>query len=270
MSSRTTLFLGDFDLKPMKRPLFSIIFLVLLCRIGLAQSLPARPDPPRLVNDFADVLSDEEELALEKKLVSFEDSTSTQVAVITIRSLEGYTVEEIAHKFLRDWGVGQKEKNNGVVILSAIEDRKVNIQTGLGMEGVLPDMICKRIITRHIVPAYKQKNYFEGLDKATDSIISISANEYSDDAGEGDADASVWVILLIMIGIFLFVSAMARRGQRNGTILSRRGYTGWDGGGWWYMPGNRGGGGDSGSGGGFDFGGFGGGDGGGGGASGSW
>jgi uncharacterized protein len=155
--------------------LLRISFFLLIYNVCTAQSIPARPDPPRLVNDFANVLSDEEERALEIKLVRFSDSTSTQVAVITINTLEGYTIEEVAHKFLRDWGVGQKDKNNGVVILSSIQDRKINIQTGLGMEGALPDLICKRIITKDIIPAYKQQQYFEGLDKATDSIIKISA-----------------------------------------------------------------------------------------------
>lgn len=239
--------------------------MLLLFQTGMTQNIPSRPSPPRLVNDFADVLSEDEEQALERKLVRFEDSTSTQIAVVIINSLEGYTVEEVAPKFLRDWGVGQTEKNNGVVILSAIKDRKANIQTGWGMEGVLPDLICKRIITKEIAPEFKRERYFEGLDKATDAIISISAGEYTNE-GKNGKDVSVWPLIILMIVIFVLISRRARRG---GTILSRRGYTGWDGGGWWYMPGNRGGS-DSGRGGGFNFGGFGGGDGGGGGASGDW
>ena len=241
-------------------------FFLLLCQAGLAQSIPSRPSPPRLVNDFADVLSDQEEDVLEKKLVRFADSTSTQIAIITIASLEGYTVEETAHKFLRDWGVGQKDKNNGVVILSAIQDRKVNIQTGLGMEGVLPDMICKRIINRYIVPAYKQKNYFEGLDNATDNIIGIVGEEYTNEEGNSGDDVSTWVIVVAMIAFFILLTAFSGKRRRGGTILSRRCYTGWNGGGS-YFPGNYG---NSDSGSGSDFGGFGGGDGGGGGASGSW
>jgi uncharacterized protein len=254
---------------------YLVLFFFLFSNICFAQTIPSRPNPPRLVNDFANVLSPSEEQALERKLVAFDDSTSTQVAVITITSLQGYTIEETAHKFLRDWGVGRKEKNNGVVILASIEDRKINIQTGLGMEGVLPDLICKRIITQHIIPAFKQQHYFEGFDNATTKIIQISKNEYTNDGNSGEGDISGVIIFAVMIIIFLFIIIMARRSKQKGTVMTRRGYTNWDGGGWWYLPGgggnsswgdddnNRGGGG-------FDFGGFGGGDGGGGGASGDW
>lgn len=239
-----------------------------------AQTIPPRPSPPRLVNDFANVLSPQEEEVLERKLVQFDDSTSTQVAVITVNSLDGYSVEEIAHKFLRDWGVGRKEKNNGVVILAAIQDRKINIQTGYGMEGVLPDLICKRIINKDIIPAFKRQLYYEGLDNATTSIIKISKNEYTADKNNGEDDAiGLVVFIFLMVIIFFIVIAIIRRNR--GTVMTRRGYTNWDGGGWWYLPG---GGGNSGwdnddnhrGGGGWDFGGFGGGDGGGGGASGDW
>ena len=249
------------------KTIFRIAVLILLFQAGLAQSIPSRPSPPTLVNDFADILSNQEEQKLEEKLKQFEDSTSTQIAVISIQSLEGYRVEEVAHKFLRDWGVGQKEKNNGVVILFAIKDRKVNIQTGLGMEGVLPDMICKRIITKEIAPAFKKEQYFEGLDQATDAIISASIGEYTNDGKRGE-DLSAWELILLLFVIIVLVSAMSWRSRSGGTILSRRGHTSWDGGGWWYLP--RNGGGSSSGGGGSGFGGFGGGDGGGGGASGDW
>ncbi len=270
-------------LKPSKMQLitrylsFYFLFFVNIC---FAQTIPSRPNPPRLVNDFANVLSPSEEEALEKKLVRFDDSTSTQVAVITISTLEGYTVEEIAHKFLRDWGVGEKGKNNGVVILASIEDRKINIQTGLGMEGVLPDLVCKRIITKHLIPAFKQQRYFEGFDNATSSIIEISQNEYTNEGkGSEGGDMEGVFIFAVMMLIFFFIIVSAMRRKQRGTVMTRRGYTSWDGGGWWYLPGGGSGGSSwdnnddhrgSGGGGGWDFGGFGGGDGGGGGASGDW
>lgn len=279
MNYLTTSYLVNFRLKLTRmkstifRYLYALCLVLMAFTLGSAQNIPPRPNPPKLVNDFANVLSPEEERALEQKLVQFNDSTSTQVAVITLNSLEGYTVEEVAHKFLRDWGVGQKNKNNGVVLLAAIQDRKINIQTGLGMEGVLPDLICKRIITKYIIPAFKQQQYYRGFDDATTEIIRVSKNEYTNDASS-DASISDFIIVGVILLIFLFIIIAAMRRKSQGTIVTRRGYTNWDGGGWWYMPRNnndddwddhRGGGG-----GGWDFGGFGGGDGGGGGASGSW
>jgi uncharacterized protein len=255
----------------------SFLFLLLGVNASIAQTIPARPNPPRLVNDFANVLSPEEERALEQKLVQFDDSTSTQVAVITVTTLDGYGVEEVAHKFLRDWGVGKKGKNNGVVILAAIQDRKINIQTGLGMEGALPDLVCKRIISTHIIPAFKQQRYFDGLDNATTNIIKISKNEYTNDEHQGGGDGTELIIIFFFIVICMIIVFATIRRKSRGTVMTRRGYTNWDGGGWWYLPG--GGGGSSwddddrrGGGGGsdWDFGGFGGGDGGGGGASGDW
>jgi uncharacterized protein len=252
---------------------------ILFCSLGIlhpnthAQSIPPRPSPPRLVNDFANVLSAQEREALERKMVRFSDSTSTQVAIITIKTLNGYTIEETAHKFLREWGVGQKEKNNGVVILAAIEDRKINIQTGLGMEGVLPDLVCKRIINKDIIPAFKRQQYYEGFDDATTSIIQISKNEYTADKSNSESDGIGLVIFIfIVVILFFIIIAIARRNR--GTVMTRRGYTDWDGGGWWYLPGgghsNWGNDDNHRGGGGWDFGGFGGGDGGGGGASGDW
>jgi uncharacterized protein len=251
-------------------------FLLFCINVSWAQTIPSRPNPPRLVNDFANVLSAEEEQALERKLVRFDDSTSTQIAVITINTLDGYGVEEIAHKFLRDWGVGRKEKNNGVVILAAIQDRKINIQTGLGMEGALPDLVCKRIISSQIIPAFKRQQYYEGFENATTDIIKISKNEYTNDNRQGGGDSTEFFIIFFFLLICMIVLFATLRRKSKGTIMTRRGYTSWDGGGWWYLPGGGGsswddndrrGGGD---GGGWDFGGFGGGDGGGGGASGDW
>ena len=253
----------------------SFLFLLLGVNASIAQTIPARPNPPRLVNDFANVLSPDEEKALEQKLVQFDDSSSTQVAVITVTSLDGYGVEEVAHKFLRDWGVGRKGKNNGVVILAAIQDRKINIQTGLGMEGILPDLVCRRIISNHIIPAFKQQHYFEGLDNAATNIIKISKNEYTNDEKQSDSGGAEFFIIFFFLVICMIVVFATIRRKSQGTVMTRRGYTNWDGGGWWYLPGGggssydnddrRGGGGSD-----WDFGGFGGGDGGGGGASGDW
>lgn len=275
MNCQMISYLESFKVRIVTLSAFLSFFIIINAQVLRAQTIPSRPSPPRLVNDFANVLSAQEKESLERKLVEFNDSTSTQVAVITINSLNGYTVEETAHKFLRDWGVGQKEKNNGVVILASIQDKKINIQTGYGMEGVLPDLMCKRIINKDIIPAFKKQQYYQGFDDAITSIINLSKDEYTaEKRHSGDDSVGLIIFIFIVVIVFFIIIAIVRRNK--GTVMTRRGYTDWDGGGWWYMPG---GGGNSswddddshrGGGGGWDFGGFGGGDGGGGGASGDW
>jgi uncharacterized protein len=255
-------------------------FLLLCFSLGsIAQNIPARPSPARAVNDFVGVFSENEKDLLDKKLQAYQDSTSNAITIVIIKTTGDYVIDEVAHKILREWGVGQKGKNNGVVILAVMDDRKINIQTGYGLEGALPDGICKRIINQNIIPAFKQKNYFQGFNDATDVIIKRAQGEYTNDRkAQGGVSITDLLIFLFILGIFVFVIVNASKGSR-GVVMTRRGYTNWDGGGWWYTPGGggRGGFGDDdwsnrgGGGGGFsDFGGFGGGDGGGGGASGGW
>src|SRR5262245_20553657 len=114
--------------------------LVLYSLIGTAQNIPQRPSPPRLVNDLANVLSPDEEQRLEQQLVAYDDSTSTQIAIVTVKTLDDYPIEEYSLKILRDWGVGNKKTNNGIVILAAIDDRKIRIEVGYGLEGAIPDI----------------------------------------------------------------------------------------------------------------------------------
>lgn len=245
------------------------ILLLLIFSFSLsAQNTPPRPSPPRLVNDLAGILSEAERGELEKKLVLYNDSTSTQIVVVTIKTTGDYTIDQVALNILHDWGVGDKKKDNGIVILAAVDDRKVNIQTGYGMEGALPDALCGRIIDRLIVPNFKQKNYYEGFNQATDAIIERAKGEYKNDqAGDSPSGTSVLIFLLV-IGVFIFIIIYSNRNNR-GMMVTRRGYSNWDGGGWRYIGGGGGSNWDNDSGGG-GFGGFGGGDGGGGGASGSW
>lgn len=250
--------------------LFCWLWLSILLVTGLratAQEIPPRPNPPRLVNDLAGVLLREEADALESKLVAYDDSTSTQIAIVTVKTTGDYDVSEVALKILRNWGVGRKEKNNGLVILAAIEDRKVRIETGYGLEGAIPDAIANRIIDQIIVPNFREGHYYQGFDEAVDALEKAAAGEYkgiprSRKSGGGGA---IFVIIVIIVIILSIINN--RRGGN--TTISRRGWGGLGGfpigGGW-----SSGGGGGWSSGGGGGFGGFGGGSGGGGGASGSW
>jgi uncharacterized protein len=258
----------------MKRILLITSILISFCAFsqGIKKVVPSRPSPPRLVNDFANVLTPEQEHALEQKLVAYDDSTSTQIAVVTMRTTSDYPIEDVGLEILRQWGVGNKEKDNGIVILAAIEDRDITIRTGYGMEGAVPDITAKNIIENDIVPQFREENYYRGFDLATSSIFRAAAGEYTAPEGYAERGRSGGGISMgkIILGIVIlwFILGMFGGGGRGG-MMSRRGYRRW-GGGPIILPGGFGGGGWSGGGGGGGFGGFGGGGGGGGGASGSW
>ncbi len=244
--------------------------------------VPARPTPPRLVNDLAGLLSADENQRLENTLVAYSDSSSNQITIVTVPNLGDYPIEDWALEIGRTWGVGRKSKNNGVVILVSTTPRKVNISPGYGLEGALPDVLCKRIISNAIVPNFRQNQYYEGLNEAVKGIRAAVKGEYVNETPRGrtDSDGSfVWILIAFMV-VFLILSIIRANRQRGAYYgPNRRRYYDNDagGGGWIFWGGgsgwgNSGGGGGSwgggDSGGGFD--GFGGGDFGGGGASGDW
>ena len=262
----------------MKRLALLIAVLVSVCAFAqIEKVIPAKPNPPRLVNDFAGVLTPEQREALEAKLVAYDDSTSNQIAVVTVKTTGDYVIDEVALGILRTWGVGGT-KNNGIVILAAIEDRKVWIATGYGLEGAVPDITAKTITDNDLTPNFRQEAYYRGFDEATNSIIKAAAGEYKAPEGyrkssKGRGGGSGKFIIAIII-LFVILSMFGGGNNRGGGYMSRRGSS-------WLGPmilGNMlgrgssggfggGGGGDFGGGG---FGGFGGGSGGGGGAGGSW
>ncbi|KAB7729411.1 TPM domain-containing protein [Rudanella paleaurantiibacter] len=232
--------------------------------------IPNRPNPPRLVNDYVGILQPGERAILEEKLRRYNDSTSTQITLVIVKTTEPYPIGDFAFQVGRKWGVGQKGKNNGLVLAWATGDRKIYIATGYGLEGAIPDAVANRIVDNIIVPAFKQQQYFQGLDAATTEIIKRAQGEYkSEPANEdGGGDIFVWIFLILVV-IILF-SWINRRGGGNryrgggggGWFIPYTTYTGWG-----SSSGSWGGGG---GGGGSDFGGFGGGSFGGGGAGGDY
>ncbi len=244
---------------------FTLVFGFLSLSLIFAQNFPTQPNPPRLVNDFAEVLSSSEQQALEQKLVAFDDSTSTQIAIVIIESLEGAEVGSYAAELGEKWGVGSKENHNGVMILMAKKERKVTIRTGYGVEEKLGSIICDRIIKNTLIPNFKQGNFYAGFDEATDEMIARLSGLYSDKRDRREKDIPVWVIILIIFIIF-FILPLIFKNRGGGTTYSRRGLNTWGGG----FGGFSGGGFGSGGGGGGGFGGFGGGGFSGGGSSGGW
>ena len=256
----------------------SIILLSLLawCAISKAQQVPAKPNPPRLVNDLAGVMTADQVAQLERKLVAYDDSTSNQVAIVTIKTLNDYPIEEYALKLFRDWGIGNKKTNNGILILAAIDDRKLRIEVGYGLEGAIPDITANTIIQTDLAPNFRSGDYYEGFNAASESIIKAAVGEYKAPEGyrkpkDNGNGGFIFKMIIAFIVIIIILSNINRRG--GGGLMSRRGWGNvgptifWPTGGGSSWGG--GGGGWSGGGGG-GFGGFGGGSSGGGGASGGW
>lgn len=265
-----------------KKLLLFVGLLLCVCRI-FAQQLP--PKSNTLVTDYTNTLSADEKQKLEDKLVAFNDSTSSQIAIVMIHSIGDYDVNDYAQKLGRAWGIGQKGKNNGIIILVALDDHKLSIQTGYGMEGALPDVITQQIRVNDMNPRFKAGQFYEGLDAGVDDIIKYTKGEYKADSNtkrkskddDGGGSAGFVIIIVIVILIIVFRN---RGGGGGGHIIGSRGGASPF---WWFLAGNAlgrgsgggwggfsGGSGGFGGGGGGGFGGFGGGDFGGGGSGGSW
>jgi uncharacterized protein len=247
---------------------------VLCTLFAFSQELP--PKSSTLVTDFTNTLSASDKQQLEQKLVAFNDSTSTQIAVVIMKSVGDYDINDYGQKLGRAWGIGQKGKNNGILVLVAMGDRKISIQTGYGAEGPLPDVITHEIIQNDITPRFKAGDYYGGLNAGTDDIIKYTKGEYKADKKAQSKGGGGSVAILIIIVIVILIVIFRNRGGGGHIIDSRGGASpfwwflggamlGRESGGWGGFSGGSGGG-DSGGG----FGGFGGGDFGGGGSSGSW
>jgi uncharacterized protein len=260
----------------------AILFSSVIISQGFSQNIPDRPVPPRLVNDFAGLLNSEEVGRLENKLVRFNDSTSTQIAIVIVPSLGGYEISDYAVRLAEKWGIGQRGLNNGVLILvkpkTADSNGGVNISQGYGLEGVIPDITCAEIIDNEILPAFRNNDYYGGLSNATNTLMSLARGEFSAaDYGQkakkstGKKSPAGAIIFIIIIAFAIFAGRSGGSNRRN---ISTGGLP------FWLLLSmmNSGRGSHSGSWGGFSgggssgggFGGFGGGSFGGGGASGSW
>ena len=260
-----------------------IMAVMLLVATTVMAQVPARPDPPRLVNDLAGVLTKQQAAWLEDSLARFDRRTSNQVAIVTIDDLGGLDPAMMAYEIGQRWQVGTAEDNNGIVILvkpkTAGSPGRAFIATGYGLEGALPDATCKMIVEREMIPHFKQNDYFGGIRAAVGVICPIAAGEYSKERYEEGSDASAVAGLLGLLGAFAIFFIIVALTRKHGGGNNRNGNSGTFGPGGIFLGGlpfggigggRSHGGSDFGGFGGGGFGGFGGGSFGGGGAGGSW
>ncbi|MGU3537050.1 TPM domain-containing protein [Methylobacterium sp. A54F] len=248
---------------------------VLLILLGVAGGAAAELALPALtgrVVDGAGLLDAATRERLDAKLKAYEDKTSDQVVVATVKSLQGTTVEDFANRLFRAWGLGSRKNDNGVLLLVAPSERKVRIEVGYGLEGALTDALSKVIITTAIAPRFKSGDYGGGIEAGLDAILSILGGDAETwhrraEVRNDEADPAQVIATLLVFIVIVFVfwrMSGGRRGRRGGVIVLPGSFGGgWSGG----VSGGYGGGS-----GGFSDSGFsgGGGSSGGGGASGDW
>lgn len=178
---------------------------------------PAQPDPPRLVNDLTGTLSTTEAKWLEDKLVDFDKASSNQVSIVIVRTTGNYDIAAYATTLGRRRGIGRQGKNNGVLIVMATESHDINISPGYGLEGVLPDVLCKQIIEHEMLPSFRQGYFYDGLDKATTVIIAVTKGAFTADGPYASKNSGMprWLIITLLIvginGFFFIVIPLLRR-----------------------------------------------------------
>jgi uncharacterized protein len=237
--------------------MFYILIILLFYSTSFAQ--PEVPQLPNWANDFTSTLSPQELQQLNGRLKSYEDTTTNQLVSVMIASLDGYPLEDYSYSVAEKNKIGTKEKSNGVLFLVIKNDRKMRIEVGYGLEGVLPDALASSIIRNEVAPYFRKNEYYAGINSGIDAIIAAIGGEYKADFKEkskGIGLSGIIIFLIIIFIIFSFIPKSRRIGGSGGYIYH---------GGSWGSGGF--GGGSSGG-----FGGFSGGGGsfGGGGSSGSW
>jgi uncharacterized protein len=189
----------------MKRSSLVGKFLLLLTLLGaLIYGAPTFPQLSGRVVDTAKLLNTEQIISLEQKLKEHEEATSNQVVVVTLTTLQGYEIEEYGYQLGRHWGIGQKGKDNGLLLIVAPNERKVRIEVGYGLEGIITDKMAHDIIQEQILPAFKRGDYASGIMQATQTIISLLNGE-SVFEGSGDSQSQDESFFGLAIVIFFFI-----------------------------------------------------------------
>ena len=246
------------------------IILALLFGFRLCADEVIPPAPTAYFNDYAQTVSAGTAAQLNQTLENFERQSSEQILVAVFPKMQSdSSIEDYTVRVARSWQVGQKDKNNGAVLFVFVQDHKMFLQTGYGLEGVLPDALCKRIIDEQITPRFKAGDFDGGLTAGVEAILAATKGEYKGTGAtvtDGRQTANVhhgadgMIKIIIIIVVLIIIVSLRSRGYRSGGISYWGG--GWSGGGFSGGSGFGGGGGGGFSGGGGSFGG--------GGAGGSW
>ena len=221
-----------------KNPIHYCLWLAALLCISYvfaitASAIPQRPQPPRLVNDFAGIFTPAQTASLERVLTAFDDSTSNQIAVITVTDLEGYEASEYATRTGIEWQVGSSGFNNGIVMLIKPKTGKssgeVFIAVGYGLEGAIPDAYAKRIIDNEMIPRFMENDYFAGAAAGCVTLMKLASGEISEPRERKNYDALISVAFVILLIVLAVIISIADKNGKNGGSNGGRGrriYTG--------------------------------------------
>jgi len=200
----------------MKKVISILLLLAAFVNVNAQDCLLDQKPVQNLVQDYADVMSDGEEQSLRQALIAFNDTTSTQILVVTVTDLCGYDKAAFTYTLGEKWGVGQDGKDNGIVIMvkpKEIDGRgEVFIAPGYGIEGVLPDAIAKRIVELEMIPYFKKRDYYGGIANAAVTVMEITGGEYS--ADEYAKSAGVKSVLPFLGVIFIFILIMIMKAKQ--------------------------------------------------------
>ncbi|MDO5305889.1 MAG: TPM domain-containing protein [bacterium] len=197
------------------KKIISFIVAFLLCTVSFAELKIPKPTDEFFVNDFANVISESDEKAIlsRAKALYEKSGNSTQVVVVTVKALDGYSIEEYANELFNEWEIGSKDKNDGVLILLSVDDRKSRIEIGYGLEGVLTDGKTGRIQDEYMIPYYKNDNFSGGLVSGVNTVCGVIDGELEiDENVDTENSAGKMSIVVLVIGgiISYFVSNFGR------------------------------------------------------------
>ena len=170
-----------------------------------SSGMPVRPATYTPVVDAAGILTTNELRALSTKLQDFEHASTTQLVVVTVPSLNGAELDDYAQQLYHSWGIGQRRSNNGLLVLVAMQEHGLRIQTGYGLEGAIPDATCEQLITNVLEPAFKNQQYYAGLDAVTTQLIQLAQGEtasFKPPASPG-FPWGLWSLALLIMGLLL-------------------------------------------------------------------
>ena len=182
-----------------------------------AQSTNELPQRPvGMVNDFGNLLTNQEEAILEQKLRNYRDTTSNVVAVAVLENLAGMPREEAATYLFNTWRMWEAERYNGVLILISVQERELQIEVGYGLEGAIPDVMANRIVQDILIPALQSGQVYQGLDRATSALIQLASGEYDAVENARSSDEGFPIDILILLAVILFIIFSKGRGGRGG------------------------------------------------------
>lgn len=238
------------------RYIFILLIVISLPASQPALSLEVPKQPKGRVSDYAGILAPHEAASLEEKLRRFELETTNQIAVAIFKSLEGESLEDFSIRLAEQWAIGTRLRDNGVILLIFLEERRIRIEVGYGLEGALTDATASSIIRNVIAPRFRRGDYFGGIDAGIDEIIRATKGEYRAEPAEGERSGPTinYLLLLAFFLLWALIAGNSRRGRRRFYTFGPSGWSsgamrrsGWSGGGFAGGGGRFGGGGASGS-----------------------